>query len=52
MRGFLLVVAGLLFVGLIVFVQIRCFPPKAQLVCDLWEIIESGRDNNRPASSA
>ena len=52
MLGFLIVVIGLLIVGLIVFVHVRHFPPKAQLVCDLWEHIESGRDNDRPPSSA
>lgn len=52
MRGFLFVVIGLLFVGLIFFVHVRHFPPQAQLVCDLREHVEYGRDNNRPPSSA
>jgi hypothetical protein len=52
MRGFLFVVIGLLCAGPIVSVHIRRFPPKAQHVCDPWEMVESGADDKRPPPSA
>jgi len=41
MTEFFIILAGFVIVGLFAVVQVRHFPPNAQLLCDIWDFVES-----------